>query len=489
MRTLRVATETNLLAVLAMVDLGRRRLIQTLAGAAGALAAFPLLAAETHDLTIRGCRLIDPRQAIDAACDIAVTDGRVSAIGQGPFAAREVIDATGMIVAPGFVDLLADNPHNPRRTYPVIERYKLADGVTTSLQCHGGSADVGSYYETFSALPHMTNHGVSSKIMRIRRRTRSQRRRLRLAERCLEQGALAVSHSIEYQPTPFAELLRYGELAARWGVPFFLHLRFSSRGQELEGVREALHIGAETGCHMHLDHLHSTGASWHMGEAIELVEEALARGQQVTACVYPYTNWATYVHSKRFGKGWRERYGLDFDDLAVVGTGERLTRGTFMHYRKRTFALVAVPEGTMSLEHTLLPALRRPWVMIASDGGIEREPRANNHPRGAGCFATALALARDHQIPLVEMIRKMTDLPASLLRSRAPGMELRGSLRRGDVADLVLFDPNEVAGRATVENPNQLSAGIEMVMVGGKVAYRDGEFTDVRVGQPIQGKS
>jgi len=471
-----------------MVDLGRRRFLTTLAGAAGALATYPILADQTHDLALCGARVIDPRQGLDAALDVAISGGRISAIGVGPFAARRSIDAAGRVVAPGFVDLLADNSRDPRRTYRVAERYKLADGVTTALQCHGGSADVGAYYESFSQLPHLTNHGVSTKIMRIRRRTRSLGRRLRLTERCLEQGALAISHSIEYQPTPLSELLLYGELAARHDVPLFLHLRYSSFEQELEGVREGLEIGAATGCRVHLDHLHSTGASWHMAEAIDLVEEALARGQRVTACVYPYTNWATYVHSERFGPGWRERYGLDYEDLTVVGTGERLTNSSFMRNRKKTFVLVAVPEGTMSLERTLLPALRRPWVMIASDGGIEREQRANNHPRGAGCFATALALGRRHGIPLGEMIRKMSDLPASLLRSSSPDMERRGSLRVGDVADLVVFDPKTVDGRATVENPNQFSAGIDLVVVGGEIAYQGGEITEARAGQPIQGK-
>jgi N-acyl-D-aspartate/D-glutamate deacylase len=159
-----------------------------------------------------------------------------------------------------------------------------------------------------------------------------------------------------------------------------------------------------------------------------------------------------------------------------------------MRYRKKTFALVAVPEGTMSLERTLLPAIRRPWVMIASDGGIEREPRANNHPRGAGCFATALNLARTHEIPLGEMIRKLTDLPASLLRGRAPALDARGSLRVGDAADLVVFDPAVVDGRATVANPNRRSAGIDLVLVGGAIAYRDGENTGIENGVAIRGR-
>ena len=141
----------------------------------------------------------------------------------------------------------------------------------------------------------------------------------------------------------------------------------------------------------------------------------------------------------------------------------------------------------MSLEHTLLPALERPWVAVSSDGGIESEPRANNHPRGAGCFATALRLALEHDLSLAAMVRKITDLPASLLRAHSPEMQVRGSLRPGDMADLVVFDPDSVRGRATVINPNQTSDGIELVLVAGQVAYQGGAVTAVNAGRAIRG--
>ncbi len=385
-----------------------------------------------------------------------------------------MIDASGLVVAPGFVDMLADNAHRPEKSYRIFEKYKLADGVTSSLQLHGGVASARRYRDTMGECPHLVNHGVSTKVMRIRKQTRSVEKRLAKVRRSLEEGSLAISHSIEYQPTPLDELLLYGALAREWDVPFFLHLRHSSFEKELDGVREALEIGRRTGCHVHLDHLHSTGASWHMDEAIELVEEALQEGQRITACVYPYTFWATYVHSKRFAPGWRERYDLDWDDLRLLGSAERLTRRRFRELRNKTWALVAVPEGIMDMEKVLLPALKRPWMAISSDGGIEREPDANNHPRGAGCFATAMRLGIDRGLGLSETIAKVTALPSLILGARSSAMRARGGLGPGDVADVVVFDPETINGRATVEVPAAVSDGIEHVLLGGRASYRGG---------------
>jgi hypothetical protein len=188
--------------------------------------------------------------------------------------------------------------------------------------------------------------------------------------------------------------------------------------------------------------------------------------------VYPYSYWATYLHSRRFGPGWQQRYGLTYGDLRVVGTGERLTAESFVRYRERV-TLVAVPEGAMPTETTWGLALREEFCMIGSDGGIQSEPRANSHPRGAGCFATALRHARDIGLPLETMLLKMTGLPCSVVPAALQG---RGVLEDGAIADLTVFDPAAVRGNATLENPNQLSSGIVMVLVAGKLALREGRM-------------
>jgi len=379
----------------------------------------------------------------------------------------EVIDVSGLVVAPGFIDILADNSTDPDRTFPIFEKYKVADGVTTALQMHGGSADCGGLHARLGSRPHRINYGFSTSVMAVRGRTADRSARLRLVERNLAEGALGVSHSLEYQPTPFEELVRYARLAARYDRPVFLHLRYSDAERELAGVDEAVRIAAASGARVHIAHLHSTGGTFHMEEALRRLRAANAAGLVLTACVYPYSYWAAYLSSKRFDPGWRRRFGLDYGDLTVVGTGERLTAATFPRHRQRG-TLVAVPEGTMPPEKTWELALREPFCVIGSDGGIQGEPRANSHPRGAGCFATALRQGIVTGVPLEEILAKMTVLPAAVV---SPGLAERGVLEEGAIADLTVFDPLTVRGNATLENPNQFSSGIDLVLVNGRPAF------------------
>ena len=388
--------------------------------------------------------------------------------------ASETIDVSGTVVSPGFIDILADNAANPIRTFPIFEKYKVSDGVTTALQMHGGSADCGTYYATVGARPHAINFGVSTAIMTIRAGAESIRARKALVERNLAAGALGVSHSLEYQPTPFEETLEYAKLARRYDRPMFLHLRYSSAEREIAGVEEAVRIATESGARVHIGHLHSTGGTFRMEAALAVLRAANERGATITTCVYPYTFWATYLYSRRFDPGWRERYGLNYRDLRVVGTGERLTAESFDRYR-RTGVLVAVPEGTMPAERTFDLALREPFCLVGSDGGIQGEPRANSHPRGAGCFAAAIRHGLDVGMPLETILAKVTTLPASVLPA---ALRDRGVLEEGAVADLTVFDPEEIRGNATLENPNQFSSGIALVVVNGKVAFQGGRLSN-----------
>jgi len=386
--------------------------------------------------------------------------------------ANEVINVDGRIIAPGFVDILADNAIQPEVTNAIFEKYKVTDGVTTALQMHGGSADCGAYYQRFSTMPHLINYGVSTFVMVLRGRAGNVAARKRLIEKNLDEGALGVSHSLEYQPTPYDEVLEYAKLAKKYDRPLFLHLRYSSSDKELDGVDEAIRWARESGARVHIDHLHSTGGTFHMAQALDKIRTANSQGLTVTTCVYPYSYWATYLYNKRFDPGWQQRYNITYSDLRVVGSTERLTAQTFAHYRKSS-KLVAVPEGTMPLDRTVDLALKEDFCMIGSDGGIQFEARANSHPRGAGCFATALRHAIDIQMPLEKIIEKMTSLPSSVVR---PAMNARGVLQEGAIADLTIFDPNTVRANATVENPNQYSTGFDFVVVNGQIACRSGKL-------------
>ncbi len=423
---------------------------------AGSAAILGLIAARP-DSTVRvlrggQCYKDGTLQFMDVGMDGA---GRMLLGPPGSLVCSNVIDVTGKIISPGFIDILADNAANPLKTYGTFERYKVSDGVTTALQMHGGSGNCADYYTTFGRLPHLINYGVSTAVMRVRYATADLSARIKLVEKCLEEGALGVSHSIEYQPTPYAEVLTYAKLARKYQRTFFLHLRYSSEGQELEGVDEAIRIAKESGAPVHIDHLHSTGGTFHMAEALQKIRTANAQGLTITCCVYPYSYWATYLHSKRFDEGWQKRYGLTYHDLRLVGTGERLTPETFRRYREMK-KLVAVPEGTMPLDKSVDLALKEDFCMIGSDGGIEYEVHANSHPRGAGCFATAIHHGLQTGLSLETMLSKIITLPRSLVQG---AMKQRGVLAEGAWADLTVFDPAKINGKATVENPNQFSEG------------------------------
>jgi len=420
----------------------------------------------TLPLVLRGGKVFykGKWQALDVGVD---SSGQIRLGNQ--LRGTESINISGKIVSPGFVDILADNAIDPQSTYDTFEKYKITDGVTTALQMHGGSADCGAYYKRFSKLPHLINFGVSTFVMAIRGQSGSIDSRKRAIEKNLEEGALGVSHSLEYQPTAVDEVVEYAKLARKYDRPLFLHLRYSSREQELDGVDEAIRFARESGAHVHIDHLHSTGGTFHMEGALDRIRSANEQGLSITTCVYPYSYWATYLYNRRFDAGWQKRYGISFNDLRVVGSSERLTAQSFAHYR-RSSTLVAVPEGVMPLEKTVDLALKERFCMIGSDGGIQFETRANCHPRGAACFSTAVRHAMEINMPVEAIIEKMTTLPASLVKQAMKG---RGFIEDGATADLTVFDPANIRGNATVENPNQFSSGIDLVIVNGKVAFRD----------------
>ena len=127
----------------------------------------------------------------------------------------------------------------------------------------------------------------------------------------------------------------------------------------------------------------------------------------------------------------------------------------------------------MPLDQTVNLALREDFCMIGSDGGIQFEPRANSHPRGAGCFATAVRHGLDIGTPLEKILEKMTSLPRSVV---APALKDRGVLEEGAIADLTVFDPQTIRGNATIANPNQFSSGIDLVIVAGQVAFKYGKL-------------
>jgi N-acyl-D-aspartate/D-glutamate deacylase len=461
-----------------------RALATPASGAAGA--------GEVYDLVIHNARAMDPARGMDeAGIAVAVQGERIAAITRAPLRGRREIDAAGRVVAPGFIDILSYDPN----AYGVW--YKIADGVTTNLAMHGASAEMGAWYRAYerARLPlHFGGafyYGAARARLGIGRYAPAQPAQIArlsaLAARAVREGALGISMSPEYVPgTTTAEIEAMMRVAAAHRVLFSVHVRYSDMeppGTNLDALREVLGAARRTGAAVHINHIHSTGGTFSMAESLRLLDEARADGVDVTACVYPYTFWATYLNSARFDPGWQRRFRIDHGDLQLAGTTERLTPASFVRYRQQGKVAVAyaIPEDD------LVAALRSPLVMIGSDAILE--PGNNNHPRAAGTFARTLRVyVRERRVlGLMEALAKMTIMPARRLEMCAPALRRKGRLQVGADADLVVFDPAAVADHATVEHPNRFSTGIDYVLVRGRVVKDPrGLRREVRAGRPVR---
>ena len=402
-----------------------------------------------------------------------------------------MLDARGLVVAPGFIDILSYAPREAG------DWNKLADGVTTNLAMHGGTAYPGRWYKAMATRKPPLNYGASFFYTEARNQFVSDRYAplpkksfaavAQMAKQSLQEGALGVSFSLEYVPgISAAEILPMMRLAQQYDVPVFFHARYSDMeppGTNIEALEELIAYADSTGSAVHIDHMNSTGGTFSMSQSIELVEKAHRRGLDITACVYPYNFWGTYLNSARFDKGWQQRFRISYDSLHLGGSNERLTEESFKKYRKlgKLAIAYAIPDEDVEA------ALKAPWVMIGSDAILEWG--YNNHPRASGAFSRTIAVyARDKgTISLMDAIAKMTLLPARRLERSTPAMKKKGRLSVGADADIVVFDPERIRDRATVEHPEYQSEGIRFVLVAGKVVMENGKMNrKVRAGRPIR---
>ncbi len=440
----------------------------------------------TLDVVISGGRVMDPESGLDAIRNVGVRDGKIVEITDTKLDGKQTIDARGLVVAPGFIDL-HEHGQEPRNY-----EFQAHDGVTTSLELERGAADIDSWYAEREGKA-LINYGASVGHIPVRmaimhdpgsflpvgdaaHRAASPEEVEQICAaiaKGLQRGALAVGMGINYTAgASHAEIVDVFKVAATYRASVHVHLRYAGMKEPTSGlaaIEEVIAAAASTGAPLHVVHITSMGLK-DTPRLIAMVEGARARGLDVTTEAYPYPAASTAIESAVFDPGWQEAEGITYKDLQWAQTGERLTAETFEKYRKQGGLVVifSIPESVVR------EALANPIVMVASDGSIITGPKV--HPRGQGTFCRVLGryVREEKVLDLRTALRKMTLMPAQRLEKRAPVFQNKGRIRVGADADITVFNPDTVIDKATFEDPLQFSAGISYVLVSGVPVVKDG---------------
>jgi N-acyl-D-aspartate/D-glutamate deacylase len=444
---------------------------------------------ETYDIAILNGRVIDPESGLDAVRNVGIHAGKIAAISATPLSAKSIIDAKGLVVAPGFIDL---HEHGQEaRNY----EFQARDGVTTSLELEAGTDDVDRWYAAREG-KSLINFGVSIGHIPVRmkvmgdpqsgmlptgeaaHRAASPEELAKITaavEKGFRQGALAEGMGVNYTPgATHWEIVEMFRVAAKYGASVHVHLRYGGLKEPntgLAALEEVLAAAAATGAPLHVVHITSMGLKY-TPQLIAMVKGAQAHGLDVTTECYPYTAGSTALQSAIFDPGWQENMGITYKDVQWTATGERLTAETFDKYRKQGGIVVifSIPEEAARA------AVSDPIVMIASDG--MPITGAKVHPRGQATFSRVLGhyVREEKALDLMTALRKMTLMPAQRLEKRAPIFKGKGRIRLGADADITIFDPARVIDKATFEEPLQYSEGIPFVLVNGVLVVKDSQL-------------
>lgn len=442
-----------------------------------------------YDVVILGGRVIDPESGFDAVINIGIRNGSVQAITEKSITGIKTINAGGLVVSPGFIDIHQHGQDNENYTY------KVMDGVTTALELEMGTADIDKWYDEREG-KSLINYGVSAGHVPLRMKVMNDpggfapvadavSKAATDAEiemikegisHGLMRGGLGVGFGLMYTPAATRqEILEIFHVAGRFNAPCYVHLRYGGKKEPnncINALEEVLAASAISGAPLHVVHITSIGFGY-TPYMLRMIKEARSHNIDVSVECYPYSATQTTIESAVYDEGWQESFGITYKDLQWVATGERLTAESFSRYRKTGGMVIAhsIPEEVV--RSTLSDSI----VIVASDGMLSE---GKGHPRGAGTFARVLGkfVREEKLLSLSEALRKITLMPAQRLEEIAPAMKKKGRINQGADADITIFDPEEIIDQATYDEPSKYSKGIKYVLVNGMVVVNDGKLMD-----------
>jgi N-acyl-D-amino-acid deacylase len=448
-------------------------------------------------LTITGARVVDGTGSAPRRGGVRIEKDRIVAVGNvTPRDGDTIVDAGGLVLAPGFIDI--HNHSTGGLLQDPAAETQVAQGITTIVVGADGSSPwpIADYLAERRGSPAALNVLVMVGHATVRRRVMGDdykrparddeiARMAALVEQGMTEGAIGLSSGLEYEVGSYSEtkeLVEMSKAAARHGGFYMSHIR-DEADRAFEAFKEAIDIGEQAHIPVQISHIKlGTVGVWHKSaDVVRMVEAARKRGVDVTADCYPYDAWhstiTVLVPNKQYDDPPSVKKALDDVGGAQNVMIDRDT--THPEYEFRTLDAIAkekgitpvdlfmqiVKDGGASVvgksmvEDDIRRFYTQPWVMVGSDGGI-----GLRHPRSAGTFPRVLAkfVREQHWFSLPEAIRKMTSAPAARLT-----LADRGTIAVGKIADLVLLDPATIADRSTFQEPFVLATGVKGVWVSG----------------------
>lgn len=494
------------------------------------------------DYVLRGGEIYDGSEAAAFVGDVAIKGDRIVAVQKGKLEVRggaKEVDAAGLIVAPGFIDLHShsDGPILDAKTR--LNANFLTQGCTTVVtgNCGSGPVDVAAYYKKIDEhgagtnILHLIPHGsLRAEAMGRENRPPNPAELVKLKEltaRGMRDGAWGMATGLIYVPGSFSktdELVALAEIVGQHHGIYASHIR-NEGSQLLESLDEILKIGKEAKLPVHVSHIKVSGkANWGLApDAIHKLRDARAAGQEVTADQYPYpassTSLAAMVIPDEL-RDWKKlKAALDDPERSdkvreqiskKIGDrsgAERLVIANFSPERSwqgKSLAAIAAETSRTPLEVALdimsrggaqaisfgmnedevRLFMREPFVATASDGSaMSLDSSAQPHPRSFGCFSRKIGFyaIEGKVLPLAQAIRSASGLPADIL-----GLSERGYLKEGYFADVVVFDPKTFRDQATFTKPLVWSTGVKLLFVNGEIAVENAKPTEKLAGRAIR---
>jgi len=488
---------------------------------------------DSYDVVFKQARVIDPESSLDAIRYIGINGNKIAIVSETPITGKTEINAKGMVLGPGFIDL-----HTHAINVPSFWMQAF-DGVTTSMELEAGAFPIKKAYAYAQSLHLPLNYGYSASWGGARLAIADNVTTLdgsfetmaknfanpnwsqllspeksaqvvKLLEQEMLDGGLGIGVVTGYAPkTNREEYVAVAVLANKYDVPTYTHMRTKNTSEPngaVEGFLETIGVAAGTGARMHMCHINSTAIK-KINDVIPLIENAQGKKVRITTEAYPWGAGSTVIGAPFLKPNNLPAIGIKSSDILYVKTGERPANNerlaeiqatdpggnAVIHYLDESKPSdMKYIDSAILLENTMIASDAIPYAINGREYKKEVWPIPNEayaHPRSAATYSTVLAryVYEQKSMTLIDAFRRGSLLPANLIATASDDAKYKGRIQPGMDADIIVFDLNKVKPKATYKNPRQPSQGMEYVMVNGQFVIKDGQLLkDSRPGRPLK---